>query len=50
MFAKNKKLDKFIIGLLKDKLSIKVEREGDYICFKASFADTIIAEDKISIK
>lgn len=41
--------DDIIIDILKEKLEVNVDREGDEIVFSFSFGGTLIKEDRIDI-
>jgi len=42
--------DDIIIDIMAKKLNVNITREEDDICFTVTFADKIIAQDRINIK
>lgn len=42
--------DSIIVDILKQKLDVKIYREGDDITFTVNFADYTIAQDIVNIK
>ena len=42
--------DDIIVDIMAKKLKVKIERDGDHIEFKVTFAGRDIAHDKINIK
>ena len=42
--------DEVIVDIMAEKLKVDITRDGDDIHFKVTFANKVIAEDRIGIK